>query len=170
MVELAGLAIGASRRAKMGSGEPMVEKERGSKAPIEDRWVLDESGFRRVGSEEAGEARSQRVSSTAGGPHPAKSLRQRPLPGTSLLALASLGLAALSLMFLLTGGIVFAPMIGFLLPAAAFVLGVIALVRSRPSGGALPERGFAIIGISVGAGMMLFLVLLIWAVSLWSTP
>jgi hypothetical protein len=75
-----------------------------------------------------------------------------------------MGLAALSLIFLLTGEIVLAP-IGFLLPPAAVVCGVIALIRIRQSGGASWERWFAILGIVVGAGMTLLLVLILLAVS-----
>ena len=127
-------------------------------------WVLDEAGFRRVGSKEAGERGSQRMPSTAGGLQPVKWLLQRPVPRSSSLAVASMGLAALSLIFPLTGEIVLAP-IGFLLPPAAVVCGVIALIRIRQSGGASWERWFAILGIVVGAGMTLLLVLILWAVS-----
>ena len=126
-------------------------------------WVLDEAGFRRVGSREAGERGSQRMPSTAGGLQPVKWLLQRPVPRTSSLAVASIGLAALSLIFLLTGEYVFP--IGFLLPPAAVVYGVIALIRIRQSRGASWERWFAILGIVVGASMTLLLAPILWAVS-----
>jgi hypothetical protein len=102
--------------------------------------------------------------STAGGLQPVRWPLQRPVPRTSSLAVASIGLTALSLIFLLTGEIGFTP-IGFFLPAAAVVCGAVPLIRIRQSGGASWERWFAILGIVVGAGMTLLLVLILWAVS-----
>ncbi len=150
--------------AKMGGEGASPKPDRGTDVSGKGGgWVLDESGWR-VGAEEAGEGRNQGISSTAGGPHPVKRLPPRPVPRTSTLAVASIGFAALSLIFLLTGQYVFTR-IGFFLPLAAVANGVFALVRIRQSGGALWERWFAVLGILVGASMTLFLALILWAVS-----
>lgn len=132
-------AYSARAGDKMGSGEPVVEKQPGNRVPIDQNgWALDESGFRRMGSEEAREERSSR---------------------TSALAVLSLVLALLSeLLSRPDSNQVF--FIGFfLLPPAAVVLGVIALVQIRRSF-EMQGRGIAFAGILLGAAITLWHVLL----------
>lgn len=127
-----------------GNGGTDVTGQRGG-------WVLDGSGFRRVGSEETGEGRSPRVEKL-----PAFSLGST---GLSALAVASIGLPIVWWLLVLSGWIMLIPYGMFLLPPAAVVLGISALVQIHQSGGVLWGSVFAITGILVGAALTLLLFL-----------
>ena len=85
---------------------------------------------------------------------------------TSILAVVSMGLPFVSILLFMLGVVSFREWtrVAFYLPPAALVLGIVALLGIRRSGGRLGGRGFATAGIVLGLGGTLAIVMFVLAV------